>query len=134
MAFWLVKTNGVRRAVLVFKDVCSGIFLPLTLFPVQIQKVLFFLPFQFISYVPARVFMGSYELAGMTFSIPQIVGLQALMVLLTYLLNRLVCRGSGVSPGSELSMMEKRSGRSPFSKTESTVGRSIDGEPTNDAY
>ncbi len=90
LAFWLVKTDGIRRAVLVFKDVCSGIFLPLTLFPGVIQKVLFFLPFQFISYVPARVFMGSYELAGMTLSIPQIVGLQAVMVLLTYLLNRLV--------------------------------------------
>ena len=90
MAFWLVKTNGIRRAVLVFKDVCSGIFLPLTLFPEAIQKVLFFLPFQFISYVPARVFMGSYELAGFTFSIPQIVGLQAIMVFVTFLLNRLV--------------------------------------------
>jgi len=51
---------------------------------------LFFLPFQFISYVPARVFMGSYELAGITLSIPQIVGLQAIMVFVTFLLNRLV--------------------------------------------
>ncbi len=90
MAFWLVKTDGIRRAVLVFMDVCSGIFLPLSLFPSNIQKILFFLPFQFVSYVPARVFMGSYELAGITLSIPQIVGLQALMVLLIYLLNRLV--------------------------------------------
>ncbi len=90
IAFWLVRTDGVRRAVLVFKDVCSGMFLPLTLFPAGIQKVLFVLPFQFISYVPARVFMGSYELAGITMSIPQVVGLQALMVLVTFLLNRLV--------------------------------------------
>lgn len=90
LAFWLVKTDGIRRAVLVFKDICSGIFVPLTLFPGTIQKILFILPFQFISYVPARVFMGSYELAGFTLSIPQIVGLQAFMVLITYLLNRLV--------------------------------------------
>ena len=90
IAFWLVKTDGLRRAMLVIKDVCSGVFLPLTLFPSVIQKVLFFLPFQFVSNVPARVFMGSYELAGITMSIPQIVGLQAAMVAVTYLLNRLV--------------------------------------------
>lgn len=90
IAFWLVKTDGVRRAVLVFKDVCSGIFLPLTLFPNDIQRLLFVLPFQFISYVPARVFMGSYELAGITMSIPQVVGLQAVMVAVTFLLNRLI--------------------------------------------
>lgn len=90
IAFWLVKTNGLHRAIQVINGVCSGIFLPLSLFPDVMQKVLFFLPFQFISYVPARVFMGSYELAGITMSIPQIVGLQALMVVVTYFLNRLV--------------------------------------------
>lgn len=90
IAFWLVKTNGLHRAILVINGICSGIFLPLTLFPAAIQKFLFFLPFQFVSYVPVRVFMGSYELAGITMSIPQIVGLQAVMVAVTYLLNRLV--------------------------------------------
>ncbi len=90
IAFWLVRTDGVRRAVLVFKDLCSGLFLPLTLFPSDVQRFLFFLPFQFVSYVPARVFMGSYELAGITMSIPQVVGLQAVMVAATFLLNRLI--------------------------------------------
>lgn len=90
LAFWLVKTNGIRRAMLVIKDLSAGLFLPLTLFPAAMQKVLFFLPFQFISYVPARVFMGSYELAGITLSIPQVVGLQAVMVIVTYLLYRVV--------------------------------------------
>lgn len=90
MAFWLVKTNGLTRALLVIKDLCSGLFLPLTLFPNEVQKVLFFLPFQFVSYVPVRVFMGSYELAGISMPIPQIVGLQALMVVLTFFLNRII--------------------------------------------
>lgn len=90
MAFWLVKTNGLSRALLVIKDLCSGLFLPLTLFPNEVQKVLFFLPFQFVSYVPARVFMGSYELAGIKMSIPEIVGLQAVMVIVTFLLNRVI--------------------------------------------
>ena len=40
--------------------------------------------------VPVRVFMGSYELAGISMPIPQIVGLQALMVVLTFFLNRII--------------------------------------------
>ena len=90
MAFWLVKTDGIGRAVLVFKDICSGMFLPLTFFPDALQKLLFVLPFQFIGYVPARVFMGHYELAGITLSIPQVVGMQASVVLAVFLLNRVI--------------------------------------------
>lgn len=90
IAFWLVKTDGISRAVAVFISICSGMMLPLSMFPPGIQKFFFYLPFQFIAYVPARVFMGSYELAGMTMSIPQIVGLQAVMVLATLFINRIV--------------------------------------------
>jgi ABC-2 type transport system permease protein len=71
------------------RDICSGVLIPLTLFPEIIQKVFFFLPFQFITYVPIRVFIGSYELAGNTYSLPQIIGIQAIatasMVILTIL-------------------------------------------------
>lgn len=90
LAFWLVKTDGVRRAVILFTTICSGAFLPLNLFPNGFQKLLFYLPFQFITYVPVRVFMGHYELAGMTRSIPEIVLLQAVMVLAIFLFNRVI--------------------------------------------
>ena len=82
------KTDGVRRAVYVFTSICSGAFLPLNLFPYSFQKLLFYLPLQFIAYVPVRVFIGQYELAGITMSIPQIVFLQAVMVAVMFLVNR----------------------------------------------
>ncbi|NLM11312.1 MAG: hypothetical protein GX213_11160 [Clostridiaceae bacterium] len=88
LAFWFVKTDGVRRAVYLFTSICSGAFLPLNLFPYGFQKFLFYLPFQFITYVPVRVFIGHYELAGITMSIPQIVSLQAGMVVVMFLFNR----------------------------------------------
>lgn len=50
--FWLVKTEGIRRALLVARDLEAGTFIPLTFFPQVVQKALFFLPFQFITYVP----------------------------------------------------------------------------------
>ena len=91
-AFWLTRTSGIRRMFFLLRDICSGILIPLTLFPGIIQKVFFFLPFQFITYVPIRVFIGSYELAGNTYSLPQIVGIQAIttaaMVIFTILFYR----------------------------------------------
>ena len=81
-AFWLTRTSGVRRMFLLLRDICSGVLVPLILFPVFFQKVFFILPFQFITYVPIRVLIGSYELAGISCTIPQIVGIQAIAVML----------------------------------------------------
>lgn len=88
--FWLVKTGGVRRMFLLIRDIFAGTFIPLTFFPGILQKILFFLPFQYISYVPVRVFLGSYELAGRIFEIPQIVLFQAIAVFVMWLISELL--------------------------------------------
>lgn len=79
-AFWLVRADGVRRVFLLLKDVSAGVFIPLSFFPDVLQKILFFLPFQFITYLPAQVYIGHYELAGISLSLWQAVGLQAAAV------------------------------------------------------
>ncbi|KRE49296.1 hypothetical protein ASG81_04930 [Paenibacillus sp. Soil522] len=79
-AFWLVRAEGVRRVFLLLKDVSAGVFLPLSFFPDMLQKILFFLPFQFITYLPTRVYIGDYELAGIHLSLGQAVLLQAVAV------------------------------------------------------
>lgn len=91
-AFWLTNADGIRRMFLLVRDVTAGVLVPLTFFPEIVQKVLLFLPFQFMQYVPVRVFVGSYELAGFTLSIPQIVGLQALAVLMMCGLSSVLIR------------------------------------------
>lgn len=88
--FWLTKTEGLRRAFLILRDLCAGALVPLTLFPGFIQKILFFLPFQFITYVPIRVFIGSYELAGISLPIPYVVGMQAVAVIIMFLVYKLL--------------------------------------------
>lgn len=90
LAFWFVKTAGISRAVVVLTSICSGAFLPLNLYPYGFQKFLFFLPFQFVSYVPVRVFIGKYELAGISMPIPHIVFIQAVMVIVMFLFNRIL--------------------------------------------
>lgn len=90
--FWLIRTGGVRRMLLVFRDIFAGVFLPLSFFPELLQRISLFLPFQYISYVPARVFIGTYQLAGRTYEIPVIVGLQAIAVAAMFLLSEVLWR------------------------------------------
>ncbi|MBN1647556.1 MAG: ABC-2 family transporter protein [Spirochaetales bacterium] len=92
LAFWLVRTDGIRSLIAFFRDVLAGAFIPLTLFPKAIQSVLFYLPFQFTCYLPTRVFIGSYELAGHTLSIPAAVCMQALAVVAMWGISELLWR------------------------------------------
>jgi len=91
-AFWLTRTSGIRRMFLLMRDVCSGVLLPLNFFPGFLQKILFVLPFQYIAYVPVRVCIGSYQLGGITLEIPQIVGIQAIAVVIMGALTLLFAR------------------------------------------
>jgi ABC-2 type transport system permease protein len=92
LAFWLVRTNGIRALAVFFRDVLAGAIVPLSLFPLPVQLVMFCLPFQFASYVPVRVLLGHYELAGISMGLPAIVGLQAVAVLLMWLVTELLWR------------------------------------------
>ncbi|NLW59700.1 MAG: hypothetical protein GX073_05050 [Firmicutes bacterium] len=89
-AFWLTKTEGIRRAFLTLRNLSAGMLIPLNFFPAWMQKLLFYLPFQFITYVPTRVFIGHYELAGISLSIPRVVGLQVVATLVMLVVARLL--------------------------------------------
>ena len=91
-AFWLVNASGVRSVFQALSGVLSGTLIPLVFFPDLLQKVLFFLPFQYIAYVPSMVFSGSYSLGGVRMEISTIVLLQGLMVILTALFSEIVYR------------------------------------------
>lgn len=91
-AFWLIDNWGITMSANILATLCSGMLIPLVFFPEVIQKVLFILPFQFMYYIPTRVILGSYELAGISMSPYQIVLLQFVYVFLmgymTYFLWR----------------------------------------------
>lgn len=93
-AFWFVQSSGIRRVFDLMSGVFSGVFIPLVFFPTAIQKLLLFLPFPYMSYVPAMVFTGNFQLAGITMSIPKIVGLQAVAVGIVMVLCEVIYRAS----------------------------------------
>ena len=89
-AFWIVRAEGIRNVFQALLTVFNGSLIPLVFFGKTWQKVLFFLPFQYMLYVPSRVCTGSYELAGKIYELPQIVGIQACAVCVFLLLTCLL--------------------------------------------
>ncbi len=76
-AFFLVKANGIRVVYQLFAQIFSGALIPLNFFPVILQQVMVFLPFQYTNYIPAMVWTGSESIGVLGLSIPQAVFLQA---------------------------------------------------------
>lgn len=93
-AFWFVQSGGIRRVFDLMSAVFSGVFIPLVFFPQAVQKVLFFLPFPYMSYVPTMVFTGDFHLAGISLTVPEIVGLQGIAVCITAVLSELIYKAS----------------------------------------
>jgi ABC-2 type transport system permease protein len=91
-AFWLVRTDGLRSVIKLLTSVCSGALFPLLLLPDALQRILFFLPFQFTAYVPSMVYTGTYRLGTFSMGIPQIVCVQAVYTATALVLSELLYR------------------------------------------
>lgn len=89
-AFWFVRAEGIRYVFQTLQYVFNGSLIPLVFFGDVWQKVLFYLPFQYMLYVPCRVCTGSYELAGHTIPLIQIVGIQGCAVIIFFLITCLL--------------------------------------------
>lgn len=93
-AFWFTQSSGIRRVFDLLSNVFSGVFIPLVFFPIGLQRLLFFLPFPYMSFVPVMVFTGDFKLAGVSMSIPEIVCIQGIAVMLTIGLSEILYRAS----------------------------------------
>ena len=89
-SFWIVESGGLRSFYGLLSWVFSGMLIPLVFFPKPLQIVQFFLPFQYTSYVPAMVFLGSYSLGGIQFSIPVIVAIQGAATIAAFLFSEVL--------------------------------------------
>jgi len=90
--FWLTRTEGVRSVIQLLISLCSGALFPLIILPRALQALVFFLPFQFMTYVPGMVYTGQYRLGAFAMAVPQIVCLQAAYVLLFLCLSEFIYR------------------------------------------
>jgi len=77
-SFWVKEYAGIRVIRKGVANFLSGSILPLTFFPVAMQKAFFYLPFQYMLYVPIQVGLGKYTFNETLY----MIGLQLMWVLI----------------------------------------------------
>ncbi len=83
LAFWMMNNWGLQTAKAAIVSFFSGAFVPLSVLPNWLQKVLDVLPFKNITYEPVMIYMGQY-------SVPlclEKIGLQVLWAVILWLLS-----------------------------------------------
>jgi ABC-2 type transport system permease protein len=85
VGFWLVRAEGVRRCVVLLRDLLGGALLPLSFFPSAIQPLLYLTPYPWVMYVTLRIGTGEVDLAGQLVAPAVAVGLQASVLVLATL-------------------------------------------------
>jgi viologen exporter family transport system permease protein len=86
LAFQTKNIQGVLRAKMVAFDFLTGVIVPFTFFPEWFQKIVVWLPFQGISYIPVTIYLGKRPGMEMWWAL----ALQAAWALGLYLAGRLV--------------------------------------------
>lgn len=59
--FWLLDTRGVNQLAITLMMFASGMLVPLSLFPTDLERVMRLLPFAGLVQVPADVFLGAVQ-------------------------------------------------------------------------
>ncbi len=72
IGFWSPDTWGPRYLFYMFIDFTAGKLYPLTIFPQWFQRILFFTPFPYLTYIQTQIFLGTFSASEST---------QALLVL-----------------------------------------------------
>lgn len=85
-AFWLKENRGlisIRQAILGF---LAGSVIPLSFLPLFLQKLSWYLPFQYTSSIPINTFLGKYGISALF----KILAIQAVWVIVLYVILRLL--------------------------------------------
>lgn len=90
LAFHTKNIHGVLRAKMVGLDFLTGVIVPFTFFPEWFQKVVVWLPFQGMSYIPVTIYLGKRNGHDLLAAL----GLQLGWAILLYVLGRLAWNAS----------------------------------------
>ena len=83
-----LNEKGIVNIIITLADILSGIVVPIPFFPKVLQAISKFLPFQYISDLPFRIYVGNIELKeGLYGMIIQIIWV-ILLIGLGYLLMK----------------------------------------------
>lgn len=84
-ALQLQSILGVIRAKYFIMEFMSGLLIPITFFPVGLQRAMFFLPFPHVSYTPLQIYLGKARGSAALESL----GAQVLWIVILYLAGKI---------------------------------------------
>ncbi|MBL7100670.1 MAG: ABC-2 family transporter protein [Nanoarchaeota archaeon] len=83
-AFWFKRIEGLSRAKKPIIHFLSGGLIPLTFLPLILQKVSYYLPFQYIRFVPISFYLGAYSIPEMF----KLLSVQVAWVILLFIIAK----------------------------------------------
>lgn len=86
LAFWFKRIEGISKAKKPIIHFFSGGLIPLTFFPLVVQNISYYFPFQYIRFVPISFYLGMYELPEMF----KLLAIQMLWVLVLFIIAKLM--------------------------------------------
>ena len=90
VAFWMEQTWSIRFVMRTVIELAMGIMIPLSLFPPFWRSISYVLPFQFMGYVPAQVYLGKSVSFGIGW---MLLALGAWLGVLVYIQRKVFARG-----------------------------------------
>lgn len=61
LAFWVENTYGIRFVMRVIMEVVGGAIIPLSFFPLIVQKIFLLFPFHYLIYLPMRIYLAKID-------------------------------------------------------------------------
>jgi ABC-2 type transport system permease protein len=70
-AFWIQDVYAIRWTLSIFSRFLSGVLVPISFFPENVQKITFFLPFQHLAFTPIQILQNkiSFQEAWLAFGV-----------------------------------------------------------------
>jgi ABC-2 type transport system permease protein len=86
LGFWLTNTSGVLYAKWSITRILGGTYVPLWVFPSILGKLITYLPFAAVSYVPLSILVGRVAIS----QVPQALATQVIWIIVLWCLSRAV--------------------------------------------
>jgi len=99
LVFKTASPKGVVTLITTISGLLGGMYIPLPLMPAQIQNVINFLPFRFVTDLPLRIYIGNISVLSGLMYIGIAIAWLATIILLGQLLMRRVCRNAIIQGG-----------------------------------
>lgn len=87
-AVWTTDFSGLSQIIGVVILITGGFIMPIRLFPDQLQRIIYALPFPYMFYFPVATILGYYSQR----EVLRIIGIQAIWIAVLYFFYRLVWR------------------------------------------